>query len=203
MGPAGAGKSTFIDYAINGDGKGVGHGMPPYTQDFEALESLHPIDGRPVVFVDTPGFDEHVNSATEVLSKLAEWLVKKCGGHVDIAAIIYLHKIDGNRMTGSLVKNLQTIKDFQTAMPHIVIATTMWSEVNEAIGKRREDELKNDFWQDLMRNGCEVARFEETYRSAWDIVGKLAVNAQGPSKRTPSRGKFTERIRSLFARKSQ
>ena len=85
-----------------------------------------------------------------------------------------MHKIDANRMTGSLMKSLQSLKDFQAAMPRIVIATTMWSEVKKQTAERREKELKDGFWQDLVdRNGCRIARFGDTHQSAWDIVGDL------------------------------
>jgi predicted GTPase len=36
----------------------------------------HPSDGHPVVFVDTPGFDDTDKSDTEILSIIAEWLIK-------------------------------------------------------------------------------------------------------------------------------
>ena len=35
----------------------------------------HPTDGRPVVFVDTPGFDDAYEPDSETLSKIAHWLV--------------------------------------------------------------------------------------------------------------------------------
>jgi len=33
-------------------------------------------DGRDVVFVDTPGFDDTFKSDIEILTQIAEWLVK-------------------------------------------------------------------------------------------------------------------------------
>jgi GTPase Era involved in 16S rRNA processing len=203
LGHPGAGKSTFIDYAIKGkgEGPGIGHGMPnPHTREFEAFSYPHPTDGYPVVFVDTPGFDEEFMSATSVLAELGDWLKKKYKGHVDVAVVIYLHKINANRMTGSLMKSLQSLKEIQAAIPHVVIATTMWSEVKErTVAEAREDQLKNDFWTDLEEKGCRIERFEETYKSAWDIVGNLAVKAQVQSNQSTPK-KFTERILSLFKR---
>ena len=49
----------------------------PTELKFEAFTYPHPTDGHPVLFVDTPGFDEEVKSATTVLSELAKWLKKK------------------------------------------------------------------------------------------------------------------------------
>ena len=57
------------------------------------------------------------------------------------------------------------------AMPNVVIATTMWSKVSENEGRKREDELKDMFWKEMMSNGCKTKRFKDTFDSAWDIVG--------------------------------
>jgi len=59
-------------------------------------------------------------------------------------------------------------------MPRVVIATTMWSDVREEIGVRREHELKRDFWKDMLAHGCRTERFKDTYESAWRIIGSLA-----------------------------
>jgi hypothetical protein len=63
----------------------------------------------------------------------------------------------------------------QEAMPNVVIATTMWGEVRTENGERREKELKETFWKDLLDEGCRVERFEDTYESAWLIVDRLAM----------------------------
>ena len=59
----------------------------------------------------------------------------------------------------------------QEALPNVVVATTMWGEVKPENGERREKELKANFWKDLLEHGCQVKRFDDTYESAWDIVG--------------------------------
>jgi hypothetical protein len=57
-------------------------------------------------------------------------------------------------------------------MPHVTIVTTMWGEVPEESGARREKELESVFWGDMVDSGCKTKRFEDTFESAWDIVGK-------------------------------
>lgn len=62
----------------------------------------------------------------------------------------------------------------QKAMPNVVIATTMWDEVEgNGIGELREQELKDVFWKDMLANGCTTERFENTSESAWKIVGNV------------------------------
>jgi hypothetical protein len=79
-------------------------------------------------------------------------------------------------MAGSLLKNLRMFVSLcgQEAMPNVVIATTMWGEVKQENGERREKELKEAFWKDLLDGGCRVERFKDTYESAWFIIDRLA-----------------------------
>ena len=65
-------------------------------------------------------------------------------------------------------------------MPRVILATTMWGEVREKTGERREKELKENFWKDMLEDGCRVERFEATYESAWHIIGSLGQNNPMP-----------------------
>ena len=77
-------------------------------------------------------------------------------------------------MSGPLLRNLHIFASLcgQQAMPHVTIVTTMWGEVSEETGTRREKELEEVFWGDMVGNGCKTKRFEDTFDSAWGIVGK-------------------------------
>lgn len=92
-----------------------------------------------------------------------------------IAAILYLHRITDNRMSGTAMKNLRLLSSIcgQKAMPRVIIVTTMWSKVREQEGSEREEALKREVWEDMLGNGCSVARFENTRESAWHIVGSV------------------------------
>jgi len=175
MGPTGAGKSTFIESATRQDGRTVGHSWQSYTAEIRSVRLAHPTDGRPVVFVDTPGFDDTFKSDTEILTIVADWLVKAKNEKVNLATILYLHRISDNRMSGSAMKNLRLFSSLcgQKAIPNVVIVTTMWSKVTQEEGTMREEALKREVWKDLLADGCTVARFEDTYESAWKIVGSL------------------------------
>jgi hypothetical protein len=76
-------------------------------------------------------------------------------------------------MAGSLLKNLKMFNSIcgQQAMPNVVIATTMWGEVKQENGVRREQERKEEYWKDMVANGCRVERFKDTHESAWHVIG--------------------------------
>jgi chromosome condensin MukBEF ATPase and DNA-binding subunit MukB len=79
-------------------------------------------------------------------------------------------------MTGSVLKNLRMFTSLcgHGAMPNVTLATTMWDKVDKKEGNDREDELKRDFWNGMVADGCMTARFHRTYQSAWQIIGGLA-----------------------------
>jgi hypothetical protein len=79
-------------------------------------------------------------------------------------------------MTGSMLRNLELFASLcgQKAMPNVVIATTMWGKVEKEEGEQREAELKSEFWAKMQADGCKTERFENTYDSAWHIIGRPA-----------------------------
>ncbi|KZP04212.1 hypothetical protein FIBSPDRAFT_767781 [Athelia psychrophila] len=174
MGPTGAGKSTFIEYATRQSGRSIGHSLQSETSEIRAVRTKHPDDQGSVIFVDTPGFDDTNRSDIEILAQIAGWFVKVYKEKVALSAIVYLHRISDNRMAGSPLKNLKMFASMcgQVAMPHVILATTMWSETKLATGERRETELKTTFWEGMITQGCTVQRFEDTYDSAWQILGE-------------------------------
>jgi hypothetical protein len=101
-------------------------------------------------------------------------------GNANLAAILYLHRISDNRMAGSSMEPFQMFSRLSSskAIPNLIIATTMWCDVKEETGARREQELKEGFWRDLLRAGCRTERFKDTHESAWHIVGRLADTAR-------------------------
>lgn len=92
-----------------------------------------------------------------------------------IAGIIYMHRISDNRMTGPLLRNLQSFKNLcgVDAMPNVIVVTTMWSEIREASGAIREKQLIDDFWGGVLKGGGNTKRFDDSHQSAWDIIGSL------------------------------
>jgi hypothetical protein len=67
--------SQFIECATRQDGRTVGHKLRSFTADIRTVRITHPTDGHPVLFVDTPGFDDTLKSDVEILSMIADFLV--------------------------------------------------------------------------------------------------------------------------------
>jgi hypothetical protein len=95
---------------------------------------------------------------------------------INLTTIIYMHSIVDSRISASALKSLRIFATLcgQKAMPNVTMVTTKWSEVKIEQGERREQQLKTKFWKDMIDAGCGTARFEDTYDSAWSIIGSLS-----------------------------
>lgn len=175
MGPTGVGKSTFIDLATGLGGRTVGNTLESCTAHVQAVRTSHPTAGKPIVFVDTPGFDDSTMSDTEVLRMIAEWLEKTYKRQIKLAGIIYMHRISDNRMAGAPQKNLHVFANLcgDEAMHKVILATTMWNKVKEDTGARREMELKEEYWKAMLEKNSTAVRFYGTSQSAWNIVDEI------------------------------
>ena len=43
----------------------------------------------------------------------------------------------------------------------------------DEIGARREKELTGDYWEEMIKQGCTIRRFQNTFESAWDIIDSI------------------------------
>ncbi|CAG8599854.1 12087_t:CDS:10, partial [Acaulospora colombiana] len=142
----------------------------PRTSRMEAANDLWP---HVIDFIVFPAYLALPSTTYPLcLDPLKVSLCDRRNGNYNLAAILYLHRISDNRMAGSPLKNLELFASLcgRSAMPHVVLVTTMWSHVSEKVGAEREEQLKTSFWHDMMEKGCSVRRFEDTHKSAWDII---------------------------------
>lgn len=133
-------------------------------------------DGRTIVFVDTPGFDNTGKSDMQVLNLIAGWLKKTYEHDVKLSGLIYLHCIKENRMVGTAYQNLRMFGALcgDVAMDQVVLVTTMWKNVAQNVGEAREKELRDVFWKPLTDRGSYVDRLRETTsQEAWRVVTAL------------------------------
>lgn len=178
MGVTGAGKSTFIGKVTGQDVK-VGHSLVSHT----AAVGVFPYQQSPdrcVYLVDTPGFDDTTRTDTEVLKDVAFFLSQIYRKDVQLAGIVYLHRITDNRVRGSSMKNLKMFQQLcgDEAFGHVILATSMWNTIDEAskdVGDQREQELMSraEFWGTMYKSGSQVARWLGNEQSAQSIVGKI------------------------------
>lgn len=146
------------------------------TQDVSAVEVK--IGQQDVVLVDTPGFDDTNYSDTEILTRIADWMQDNYDDGLLLSGIIYLHRISDRRMDGASMKNLIMFRKLCGAknLRNVVLGTTMWENVSEAEGALREQELRDNFWKDMISKGSKVARISTVPVDAVQLVQTLLKN---------------------------
>ncbi|KAG6916775.1 hypothetical protein DXG01_005357 [Tephrocybe rancida] len=179
MGPAGSGKSTFINTLLGKEAARVGHALQSETEHIHFY--LLPGGGRRVFMVDTPAFADTSTDDREILRRIAVWMAKSYSDDMKVAGIIYLHEITQPRMTWVMRKNLNMFEKLcgPNAASSIILATTKWDEISPRnVGERREAQLRDEHWKDMLKEGSQLRRFEGTQISAQTIVeGILARTA--------------------------
>jgi hypothetical protein len=115
-----------------------------------------------VHLIDTPGFDDTNLSDVQVLQNIAHWLSLSFKNGVKLSGIIYLHRITEPRMTGSIRRNLLMFKKLcgENSFRSVILATTWWSNIEEAKGVSHEQELinKDEWWGQMTKRGSRVFR---------------------------------------------
>ncbi|KDQ29664.1 hypothetical protein PLEOSDRAFT_1103675 [Pleurotus ostreatus PC15] len=185
LGLTGSGKSTFINTATRHNNRHVGHNLDPCTRQLEVVRYRD--DKEDIVFIDTPDIDG--------LGFTAAWW-EKVTRNIVLTGIIYAHRITDNRRV-SVARNLKLCKVLHTkgTVRHVTFITTMWTEVEEGEGKRREDHLLEDFWTPTFRLKSGLMRFENTVESAWNIIRVVTTEARGRLSRERVDNRLLDSIR--------
>lgn len=128
--------------------------------------------------VDTPGFDDTELSDIDILSSIANWLKDSFDENCLLSGIIYLHRITDVRMDKASKKSLRMFRSMCGAknLRNMILATTMWENTNEEGGSRREKDLKENYWKDMLAQGSEVMRISNDARDARRFIRKLVKN---------------------------
>jgi hypothetical protein len=128
--------------------------------------------------VDTPGFDDETRPDSEVLRELAGWLTASYSSNIKLNGIIYIHRITDNKLGGQAKSNLLMFKQLcgPEAFSNVILATTMWEQVDLKIGEQREYELKNkpDYWGYMISKGSKVVRHLNNLESARELISIYA-----------------------------
>ncbi|KAJ7061259.1 hypothetical protein C8F01DRAFT_1252900 [Mycena amicta] len=165
MGSTGAGKSSFIKLLTGSDTVKIAENL-----ESETSESRLSIP---------PGFDDSRSEMTdtEVLKRVAGFLVKEYNAKRKLNGFIYVHRIADARIGGQSIRNMRMIKELcgTETFKNVVILTTFWDLVSEALGRVREDELKKfTFFRDLVAGGACFMRHDRTHGSAVQVLRHVA-----------------------------
>ena len=78
-------------------------------------------------------------------------------------------------MAGTPLKNLRMFEELcgKNAFQNIILATTMWDEVDEETGEAREEELKTKYWRSMLERNSTTSRFMRTRESALALIDPL------------------------------
>ncbi|KAG6916084.1 hypothetical protein DXG01_008513 [Tephrocybe rancida] len=163
----------------------VGNGTESCTTHLQHVFLPHPTDRtRRIVIVDTPGFDDTHISDSEILRRIAVWLAQsstrlktstRYSANMTLAGVIYLHDISEVRLLGSFRRNLDMFRKLvgQDAIRNVVLATTNWSETSDKDGSRRENQLSERHWKNIIDLGAKLVRFADSKESGWAILNHI------------------------------
>ena len=128
-----------------------------------------------VLLIDTPGFDDSGRTDSEILTEISRLLSAQYEAGVSLKGVIYLHRITDIRYAGSSVKTLEIFKKIcgEVALRNVLLVSTRWNEVDEALGASREQQLRDNFWAYMLSNGSTMARFYSNRESAIGIASQL------------------------------
>jgi hypothetical protein len=156
------------------------------------------LDGRRVVLIDTPGFDDTTKSDAEVLRMIADFLATTWVWYSDrfepfsevpnpgirykkgskLAGVIYIHRISDIRFTGISGRNFKVFRELcgEPNLKNVILVTNMWEEVPHGVGKARERELASVFLKPALDKGAQMACHHNTEQSAHDVIRRIMNN---------------------------
>lgn len=179
MGATGVGKTTFISSIAGKVVPGAGHDLDAGTKEVGCFKISIPNTNSHLVLVDTPGFDDPVQTNGQILIKIAYWLKQSYTEHKKLNGIIYLHRITDIRFDSGAATTLTLFKHLcgGEVFNKVCLVTTKWNDVRpdqKTEHDVKETNLKTDHWGVLIAKGSITSRFD----SSTDALAKAtAINA--------------------------
>ncbi|KAI5993997.1 hypothetical protein EDD15DRAFT_2166842 [Pisolithus albus] len=180
MGSMGSGRSNFIDKLTEPEGANAPHGIGSPTQDISEYAVMLG-DHCEYVFVDTPGFNDSVRPAIQVLHTIADWLVRKYREGALLTGVIFTYEVTDFQMYDSLSESLDLFCCIcgDKAARRVRLVTTMWEQVKDPLlAEITVSRLETNLWKPLLDAGARHMRFVNSKRSAWSIIKDLGVERE-------------------------
>lgn len=133
------------------------------------------IGNTDVLLVDTPGFNDSFRSDGDILVQMSAALCIQYRCKINLKGVIYLHNITQPRITGSALRQLELFRRIcgDENLRHVLLVTTQWSEHFTSRWEDNEDQLRDEYWADMISKGAKCMRFEGTYASAASCISQL------------------------------
>lgn len=147
-----------------------------------AVAKQFTLDKRPVLLIDTPGFDDTKVSDAQILEKIASFLAVTYEEGSKLAGIIYVHRISDDRFTGVSGKNFKMFRNLcgDSTLKNVILVTNMWGRVDEDVGEAHEKELAEEHFKPALDKGAQLARHHNTTQSAHEIIRRVMKNDPAP-----------------------
>lgn len=141
-------------------------------------------EGRLIVLVDTPGFDDYTLSDVGALRMIASWLRIEYEGGSKLSGVLYFHDLSEGRLSGSGLRQINVFESMcgKSALKNVSLLTTRWDNGASADLKREDKELKTNFWKGMIANGAKPMRCENTKESALAIISDVLQRAETDGK---------------------
>ncbi|OJD33674.1 p-loop containing nucleoside triphosphate hydrolase protein [Diplodia corticola] len=175
VGLTGSGKSYFINRLVGREVVQEGSSMKSCTHSCQLVGAE--VGRSKVLLLDTPGFDDTFRPDSEILSEIAHILAAQYEVGVQLKGVVYMQRITDMRMTGSSINTLNIFKEIcgEAALKNVLLVTSMWDQVDEAVGAQRERELRDEFWAYMLGHGATISRFHGDTHSAVALASQILV----------------------------
>ena len=92
-----------------------------------------------------------------------------------LGGVIYLYDISLSSMLGTTRKNLEVFQKLcgDDAFRSVILGTTKRGDVFREDGDMQTQQLRDNYWRDMLDHGSKVFKFEDSSKSAWTMVDSI------------------------------
>lgn len=138
------------------------------------------MDERPILLIDTPGFDDDSRTDVQILEDIAKWLAEQgyLKGSDQLDGLIILHPVTVHRLGGNERRRTRLLQNLlgKKAFKRIIVATTMWEKIRDEDlqdVKRAVKEREIDIWHNLVSEGAKLMSHHNNVDSARKIIREI------------------------------